>query len=140
SEVADATEESAFSTVTWSLLHTPCLRVGFAPRPSPHVSFRAKWPDISSSSRSSRDVRPRREESLCGIHLCLIHESSSLELSDQSGFSADIGNGVQPAKDGQVKKTSAASIALFNQDRILLCSVPWGVRSVFVAPGFSVRC
>jgi hypothetical protein len=45
-------------------------------------------------------------------------------VSDQDGFSANIGNGVQANKSGQVKKTTAASITLFNKDRKVLWSAP----------------
>lgn len=50
-------------------------------------------------------------------------DGTSLELSDKDGFAASIGNGVL-AKNGQAKKTSAASIALFGKDRRVLWSEP----------------
>jgi hypothetical protein len=56
-------------------------------------------------------------------HLGVTSDGANLELSDQDGFSTDIGNGMH-AKGGQVKKTSAASITLFNKDRKVLWSTP----------------
>jgi hypothetical protein len=57
-------------------------------------------------------------------HIGVTPDGTALELSDKDGFMTSIGNGVQPAKGGQVKKTSAASIALFNKDRKVLWSTP----------------
>jgi hypothetical protein len=57
-------------------------------------------------------------------HLGVAPDGTSLVLSDADGFSANIGSGIQPAKNGQIKKTQAASIALFNKDRRLLYSAP----------------
>ncbi len=57
-------------------------------------------------------------------HLGVAPDGTSLILSDADGFSANIGSGIQPAKGGQIKKTQAASIALFNKDRKLLYSAP----------------
>lgn len=50
-------------------------------------------------------------------------DGTSLELSDKDGFATSVGNGVL-AKNGQAKKTSAASIALFGKDRRVLWSEP----------------
>jgi len=50
-------------------------------------------------------------------------DGTSLELSDKDGFATSIGNGVL-AKNGQAKKTSAASIVLFGKDRRVLWSQP----------------
>jgi hypothetical protein len=55
-------------------------------------------------------------------HIGVTGDGTSLELSDRDGFSTSIGNGMQPTKSGQVKKTSAASITLFNKDRKVLWS------------------
>jgi hypothetical protein len=51
-------------------------------------------------------------------------DGTSLDLSDADGFTTSIGNGVKAAKSGQVKKTTAASIALYNKDRKVLWSQP----------------
>ena len=45
-------------------------------------------------------------------HIGVTPDGTTLALSDQDGFTTNIGSGVQPSKGGQVKKTSAASIAL----------------------------
>jgi hypothetical protein len=50
-------------------------------------------------------------------------DGTTLELSDKDGFMTSIGNGVL-AKNGQAKKTSAASIVLFGKDRKVLWSQP----------------
>ena len=57
-------------------------------------------------------------------HIAVTPEGTSLALSDQEGFTANIGSGMQPSKNGQVKKTTAASITLLNKDRKLLWSAP----------------
>lgn len=57
-------------------------------------------------------------------HIGVTPEGTSLSLSDQEGFTANFGSGMQPSKNGQVKKTTAASIALLNKDRKLLWSAP----------------
>jgi hypothetical protein len=57
-------------------------------------------------------------------HIGVTPDGTSLALSDQEGFSTNIGSGVQPGKGGQIKKTSAASITLFNKDRKVLWSTP----------------
>ena len=59
-----------------------------------------------------------------GAHIAVAPEGTSLEISDPEGFRANIGNGVQPTKGGQTKKTTAASITLFNKDRKVLWSAP----------------
>jgi hypothetical protein len=50
-------------------------------------------------------------------------DGTSLEISDKDGFATSIGNGVV-VKNGQAKKTSAASIALFGKERKLIWSQP----------------
>ena len=57
-------------------------------------------------------------------HLGAGADGSSLDLTDQSGFSSVIGDGMLTTKSGQVKKTTAGSIALFNKDRKVLWSAP----------------
>ena len=57
-------------------------------------------------------------------HLGAAPDGTSLDLTDADGFSARIGDGMQLAKNGQVKKATAASIALFNKDRKVLWSAP----------------
>lgn len=58
------------------------------------------------------------------VHIGVTPDGTALALSDQDGFTTNIGNGVQPVKGGQMKKTSAASITLFNKDRKVLWTAP----------------
>ena len=57
-------------------------------------------------------------------HIGVSPDGTTLALSDQDGFMTNIGNGIQPSKGGQIKKTSAASVTLFNKDRKVLWSAP----------------
>jgi hypothetical protein len=57
-------------------------------------------------------------------HIGVTPDGTALELSDKDGFTTSIGNGVQAAKNGQVKKTSAASVTLFNKERKVLWTAP----------------
>jgi hypothetical protein len=57
-------------------------------------------------------------------HLGVTPDGTTLVLSDQEGFETNVGSGVQAGKGGQVKKTTAASITLFNKDRKVLWSTP----------------
>lgn len=57
------------------------------------------------------------------LHMGVAPDGTTLELSDKDGFTTSIGSGILP-KNGQVKKTSAASIVLFGKERKVLWSVP----------------
>ena len=57
-------------------------------------------------------------------HIGVTRDGTTLELFDQDGFSTNMGNGLRLSKDGPTKKTSAASITLFNKDRKVLWSAP----------------
>lgn len=57
-------------------------------------------------------------------HIGVTPDGTTFALSDKDGFTTNIGSGVQPAKGGQIKKTSAASITLFNKDRKVLWTTP----------------
>jgi len=57
-------------------------------------------------------------------HIGVTPDGTAMELSDKDGFTTSIGNSVQAAKNGQVKKTSAASVTLFNKDRKVLWTAP----------------
>jgi hypothetical protein len=57
-------------------------------------------------------------------HIGVAPDGTTFELSDRDGFSTSIGDGMQTAKNGQLKKTTAASITLFNKDRKVLWSTP----------------
>lgn len=58
------------------------------------------------------------------VHIGVTKDGTTLELYDEDGNSVDLGNGMRPNKSGKMKKTSAASIALFNKDRKVLWSEP----------------
>jgi hypothetical protein len=57
-------------------------------------------------------------------HIGVTPGGTTMELSDKDGFTTSIGSGMQPTKNGQVKKTSAASVTLFTKDRKVLWSAP----------------
>lgn len=57
-------------------------------------------------------------------HIGASADGSTIDLMDQNGFSTAIGDGMLTTKSGQFKKTTAASIALFNKDRKVLWSAP----------------
>lgn len=57
------------------------------------------------------------------VHMGVAPDGTTLELSDKDGFTTSLGNGVLP-KNGQAKKTTAASIVLFGKERKVLWSVP----------------
>ena len=57
-------------------------------------------------------------------HIGVTPDGTAVELSDKDGFTTSIGNGVQAGRNGQVKKTSAASVTLFNKDRKVLWTAP----------------
>jgi hypothetical protein len=58
------------------------------------------------------------------VHMGVTKDGTAVELYDQNGFSTSLGNGTKVSKDGKVKETTAASIALYNKDRKLLWSAP----------------
>lgn len=58
------------------------------------------------------------------VHIGVTKDGTTLELFDQDGNSTDLGNAMRPTKSGKMKKTSGASIALFNKDRKVLWSAP----------------
>jgi hypothetical protein len=51
-------------------------------------------------------------------------EGTSLDMSDADGFTTSIGNGMQPVKGKQPKKTTAASVTLYGKDRKVLWATP----------------
>jgi hypothetical protein len=57
-------------------------------------------------------------------HIGVAPDGTTLEISDRDGFSTSMGDGMQTAKNGQLKKTTAASITLYNKDRKVLWSTP----------------
>lgn len=56
-------------------------------------------------------------------HIGVAMDGPSFQISDQDGLSASIG-GAQMGKNGQQKKASAASIALYSKDHKVLWSQP----------------
>jgi hypothetical protein len=87
--------------------------------PQHHASFALSVLEGAGSQLSLAGERPDIQ-----LRLRTAPDGTALELSDKDGFSATIGNGVQAAKNGKAKKTSAASIALFGKDRRVLWSTP----------------
>ncbi len=57
-------------------------------------------------------------------HIGVAPDGTSMTLSDQDGFTANIGSGIQPATGGQVNKTSAASSTRRTNDRNELWTTP----------------
>jgi hypothetical protein len=87
--------------------------------PHHHASFALSVLEGAGSQLSLTGERPDIQ-----VGLRATPDGTAIELSDKDGFSATIGNGVQAAKNGKAKKTSAASIALFGKDRRVLWSTP----------------
>ena len=58
------------------------------------------------------------------VHVGVTKDGTTLELFDQDGSSASLGNSVKVSRNGKTQQTSAASIALFNKDRKVLWSAP----------------
>lgn len=77
---------------------------------------------VLAGSGSELSLTGERENAQ--VHIGVTKDGTTLELFDQDGFSTDLGNGMQPTRSGKIKKTSAASIALFNKDRKVLWSAP----------------
>lgn len=57
-------------------------------------------------------------------HIGVAQDGTSMQLMDAEGFSTNIGNNMQTGKNGQAKKTTAASITLYNKDHKVLWSQP----------------
>lgn len=57
-------------------------------------------------------------------HIGVAPDGASIQLTDAEGFSANIGNNMLAKGSAQPKKTTAASIALYNKDRKVLWSQP----------------
>lgn len=58
------------------------------------------------------------------VHVGVTKDGTTLELFDQDGASASIGNGIKVSKSGKAQPTSAAAISLYNKDRKVLWSAP----------------
>jgi hypothetical protein len=57
-------------------------------------------------------------------HMGVGPDGTSIQLTDAEGFSANIGNNMLVKGNAAAKKTTAASIALYNKDRKVLWSQP----------------
>lgn len=57
------------------------------------------------------------------VHMGVAPDGTTLELSDKDGFTTSIGS-VPVTKNGQFRKTSAASVVLFGKERKVLWSAP----------------
>jgi hypothetical protein len=84
--------------------HHAAVALSVLERAGPQLSLTGERPDIQ-------------------LHMGVAPDGTTLELSDKDGFTTSIGSGILP-KNGQVKKTSAASIVLFGKERKVLWSVP----------------
>lgn len=84
--------------------HNASVALSVLENAGPQISLAGERPDIQ-------------------LRMSVSPDGTSLDLSDKDGFMTSIGNGVLP-KNGQVKKTSAASIVLFGKDRRVLWSEP----------------
>jgi hypothetical protein len=87
--------------------------------PQHHAGLSMSVLESAGSQLSLTGERPEIQ-----ARIAVAPDGTSLQVSDQDGFSANIGSGVQANKSGQVKKTTAASITLFNKDRKVLWSAP----------------
>lgn len=87
--------------------------------PAHHAGVSMSVLEGAGSQLSMMGERPNTQ-----MHVGVTKDGTTLELFDQDGFSASLGNGMKPSKGGQAKQTSAASIALFNKDRKVLWSAP----------------
>lgn len=58
------------------------------------------------------------------VHVGVTKDGTTIELYDQNGASATIGNSVKVSRSGDAKQTAGSSILLYNKDRKLLWSAP----------------
>ena len=79
---------------------------------------------ISVSSGEGSQLSLIGERADIQAHIGVTPDGTAVDLSDKDGFTTSIGNGVQAGKNGQVKKTSAASVTLYNKDRKVLWTAP----------------
>jgi hypothetical protein len=111
-------DESGSALVTLSLNDKPAGPLLLLSDPQHHASVALSVLENSGPQLSLAGERPDIQ-----LRMGVSPDGTTLELSDKDGFMTSIGNGVLP-KNGQVKKTSAASIALFGKDRKVLWSQP----------------
>lgn len=111
-------DENGSALVTLSLNDKPAGPLLLLSDPQHHASVALSVLENAGPQLSLAGERPDIQ-----LRMGVSPDGTTLELSDKDGFMTSIGNGVLP-KNGQVKKTSAASIALFGKDRKLLWSQP----------------
>jgi len=112
-------DESGSALVTLSLnTDAPAGPLLLLSDPQHHASVALSVLENAGPQLSLAGERPDIQ-----LRMGVAPDGTSLELSDKDGFTTSIGNGVL-AKNGQAKKTSAASIVLFGKDRKVLWSQP----------------
>jgi hypothetical protein len=111
-------DESGSALVTLSLNDKPGGPLLLLSDPQHHASVALSVLENAGPQLSLAGERPDIQ-----LRMGVTPDGTSLELSDKDGFMTSIGNGILP-KNGQAKKTSAASIVLFGKDRKVLWSQP----------------
>lgn len=111
-------DESGSALVTLSLNDKPAGPLLLLSDPQHHASVALSVLENAGPQLSLAGERPDIQ-----LRMGVSPDGTTLELSDKDGFMTSIGNGVL-AKNGQAKKTSAASIVLFGKDRKVLWSQP----------------
>lgn len=111
-------DESGSALVTLSLNDKPAGPLLLLSDPQHHASVALSVLENSGPQLSLAGERPDIQ-----LRMGVSPDGTTLELSDKDGFMTSIGSGVL-SKNGQAKKTSAASIVLFGKDRKVLWSQP----------------
>ena len=111
-------DEGGSALVTLSLNDKPAGPLLLLSDPQHHASVALSVLENAGPQLSLAGERPDIQ-----LRMGVSPDGTTLELSDKDGFMTSIGSGVLP-KNGQAKKTSAASIVLFGKDRKVLWSQP----------------
>jgi hypothetical protein len=111
-------DESGSALVSLSLNEGPGGPVLLLSDPQHHASVA-----LSVLEKAGPQLSLTGERADIQLRMGVSPDGTTLELSDKEGFTTSIGNGIVP-KNGQVKKTSAASIVLYNKERKVLWSQP----------------
>lgn len=111
-------DESGSALVSLSLNEGPAGPVLLLSDPQHHASVA-----LSVLEKAGPQLSLTGERADIQLRMGVTPDGTALELSDKDGFTTSIGNGIVP-KNGQVKKTSAASIVLYNKERKVLWSQP----------------
>jgi hypothetical protein len=111
-------DESGSALVSLSLNEGPAGPVLLLSDPQHHASVA-----LSVLEKAGPQLSLTGERADIQLRMGVTPDGTTLELSDKDGFTTSIGNGIVP-KNGQVKKTSAASIVLYNKERKVLWSQP----------------